>query len=354
VKEIPKTTTLKVRRGQLREQIRSLQHNKKTTSDQKLTPTTTNGDLLQDKITQIIQEMSDDMGNQVTVNPLSTLQFELAFDSLLLMDLSSRMEKNCGVKLHEKTIFLCHTVEHVVHAVQEAQQKISPVTANETKTFPIPPIRGWLSGICFSFLKIIGHMLWSFQSRGLENIPDEGPFILCPNHASHLDVFWVAMGLKAKFRTRFCCFAKKEHFDHFLTRIASHLVGAVPVDRYADASPAMAMASEILAQSRPILIHPEGTRTNTGELLEFHRGPARLALKNNVPLIPVYIQGSYEIYPKHRWIPRWINWKKWRRYGLTITFGKPIIPLANSKNEIDLTDELYQAVASLGSEGTNP
>lgn len=69
-----------------------------------------------------------------------------------------------------------------------------------------------------------------------------------------------------------------------------------------------------------VLIHPEGTRTPDGKLGEFKLGVERLAEEADVPVLPVKIEGAYEIYPKGKKLPH--IFRRHGRYVLKIHFLK--------------------------------
>ena len=93
-----------------------------------------------------------------------------------------------------------------------------------------------------------------------------------------------------------------------------------------------------------MLIHPEGTRTLDGKIQNFKGGAAKLAIDANVPLIPVRIEGAWNIFPPHRKLPRIFGLKG--SYPLNISFGKPIEP--DGRNVEELTAVLQSEVEGLG------
>lgn len=63
-----------------------------------------------------------------------------------------------------------------------------------------------------------------------------------------------------------------------------------------------------------MLVHPEGTRSKTGEMGKFKSGAAVLAIEANVPIVPAHIKGGHEIFPPDRKLPRLFNWKRLSKY----------------------------------------
>ncbi len=156
---------------------------------------------------------------------------------------------------------------------------------------------------------------WKFDLQGLENIPASGGAILCPNHTSVLDSFFVP----ALLPRRVSYVGKAEYMDDWKTRKLFPALGMIPIDREGgDAGErALATAQRLLEQGQLFGIYPEGTRSRDGRLYRGHTGPARLALRTGAPIIPIGIQGAREVMPPDAKFPH-------LRLPVTIRFGKPI------------------------------
>jgi 1-acyl-sn-glycerol-3-phosphate acyltransferase len=156
---------------------------------------------------------------------------------------------------------------------------------------------------------------WKFDLQGLENIPDSGGAILCPNHTSVLDSFFVP----ALLPRRVSYVGKAEYMDSWKTRYIFPALGMIPIDREGgDAGErALATAQRLLEDGQLFGIYPEGTRSRDGRLYRGHTGPARLALRTGAPIIPIGITGAREVMPPDAKFPT-------LRLPVTIRFGKPI------------------------------
>jgi 1-acyl-sn-glycerol-3-phosphate acyltransferase len=95
---------------------------------------------------------------------------------------------------------------------------------------------------------------------------------------------------------------------------------------------------ELLAGGNKILIFPEGTRSQDGSLGEFKRGSLLAALKAGVPVLPVAINGSYNIMPK--------GTKLIRPTKVRLSIGKPIIIANDSEYEAKL-GAVRQSIANM-------
>ena len=142
---------------------------------------------------------------------------------------------------------------------------------------------------------------WRFHVEGLENVPAEGPALICPNHTSVLDSFF----LPAVLSRRITYVGKAEYMDSWKTKHLFPAMGMIPIDRGGGSSSerALAAAQRVLERGELFGIYPEGTRSRDGVLYKGHTGPARLALRTGAPIIPVGIRGSREIMPPEARFP---------------------------------------------------
>ncbi|MEO6629838.1 MAG: lysophospholipid acyltransferase family protein, partial [Aquihabitans sp.] len=174
---------------------------------------------------------------------------------------------------------------------------------------------GKLFPVAKAVLSPLFHASWRFDLHGLENIPSSGGAILCPNHTSVLDSFFVPVVLPR----RVTYVGKAEYMDSWKTRKIFPALGMIPIDRTGGdaAERALATAQRVLERGELFGIYPEGTRSRDGRLYRGKTGPARLALRAQVPIIPIGIKGTREIMPPDAKFPK-------LRRPVTITFGKPI------------------------------
>jgi 1-acyl-sn-glycerol-3-phosphate acyltransferase len=132
---------------------------------------------------------------------------------------------------------------------------------------------------------------------GKEKIDREKAYIYMANHLSFIDgplFFWL---IPQKIRI----LLKKEAFRYPVIGLAMRFAGFVPVDRRGFMSGKKSIdraAESIRAKGYSFLIFPEGTRSRDGQIQPFRRGAFFLAVKSQVPVIPVSISGSYELMPK--------------------------------------------------------
>lgn len=156
---------------------------------------------------------------------------------------------------------------------------------------------------------------WRFHVEGLDNVPTDGPAVLCPNHTSVLDSFFIP----AMLPRRVTYVGKAEYMDDWKTRKLFPALGMIPIDRTGgDAGErALATAQRILENGELFGIYPEGTRSRDGRLYRGHTGPARLAMRAGAPIIPIGLVGAREVMPPDAKFPK-------LRLPVTVKFGRPI------------------------------
>jgi 1-acyl-sn-glycerol-3-phosphate acyltransferase len=120
----------------------------------------------------------------------------------------------------------------------------------------------------------------------------------------------------------------------------------VVLDPDANLVPAMRAGFFGLSQGHILILYPEGERTNDGNLRVFRKGAAILSIHTQAPIVPIAIEGFYEVWPRH---------KKFPKFGdLQLVFGKPIQPPplkeASEAAYERLTSELKSKVAAMWQE----
>lgn len=157
--------------------------------------------------------------------------------------------------------------------------------------------------------------LWDFRIEGLENIPSEGPAVLCPNHAAAIDSFFIP----AVLNRNVIYVGKAEYLDDWKTKHLFPALGMIPIDRRGGdhAAAALDAAREVLHRGGLFGIYPEGTRSRSGMLHKGHTGAARLAIETGAPIVPVGLLGTADVQPVDSVLPKF-------RRTVTIRFGEPI------------------------------
>ena len=181
---------------------------------------------------------------------------------------------------------------------------------------------------------LLFHTLYPVRYHGLEWAQINAPFILICNHYSMLDPFIVAWKC-ARYQIFFL--GKKELEGHPLLKWLLNQLHMIPIDRHNMDMAAIRACLTTLKEGHPLGFFPEGTRHKQGTMQDLESGVAFLALRANVPLLPVFIS------EKPRWF-RIINCY----FSKPITFEKLIdagVNKSNCEKLLDLIRERYQQFA---------
>ena len=137
------------------------------------------------------------------------------------------------------------------------------------------------------------HVLFRLRAEGVENLPQNGGFVLAANHTSNFDPWPLGLPLWPHRFLRFM--AKSELYWWPLGRLIS-AVGGFPVRRGARDIQAIQTAIELARGGDVVAMFPEGTRRAKGlrkkHEARAHTGAARIALDADVPLVPAAITGT--------------------------------------------------------------
>ena len=138
----------------------------------------------------------------------------------------------------------------------------------------------------------LGAALAGIRTRveGLDNVPRNQAVVFCANHQSNVDPPVLFNALHRRLHILF----KAELKRLPLLGRAFQVGGFVPIDRASrdQSMAAIEQVAESLRAGNSFLTFPEGTRSKTGALLPFKRGPFLMAIKAQVPVVPVAVQGG--------------------------------------------------------------
>ncbi len=142
---------------------------------------------------------------------------------------------------------------------------------------------------------------YGIRRYGKEQVTPNGPAIYVANHQSHLDPPIVGVLIADR---PFSSLARASLFRNPFFAALIRWLGAVPLQQGKGDTAAIKTALAELEAGRRILIFPEGSRTHDGKLQPFKRGVILLIKRAKVPVIPVALDGAYDVWPIHRALPR--------------------------------------------------
>ena len=197
---------------------------------------------------------------------------------------------------------------------------------------------GYYPGICWSWLWI-RILLLPVKVEGRENLDSKQSYVFVSNHQGAFDIFLIYGFLGRNFKWMMKKGIGKIPLIGTACKYAHHIfvVKSGPSKIRATYD----KARSILKEGMSLVVFPEGARTFTGHMGVFRRGAFMLADDLQLPVVPLTINGSFDVKPRIK-DKYWIFW-----HPLKLTIHKPIAPIGkgpeNIKNQMEKS---YAAVMS--------
>ncbi len=184
-----------------------------------------------------------------------------------------------------------------------------------------------------------------FTIHGRDNLPKKGPYLLVANHTSHLDGPAVMAARGEHFQDVYSLGARDYFYRNRIRAwISSHVLNMVAIDRSRLDFRAVEACRAVARHGGCMLVFPEGTRSVDGKLHPFKPGFGLIAMKVGIPVVPVYIHGTYQSLPKGRIRPR--------RHPVHVSFGSPIEAKQYARQKLRvaymrLAEDVYRSIDSM-------
>ncbi|MBX3316118.1 MAG: 1-acyl-sn-glycerol-3-phosphate acyltransferase [Phycisphaeraceae bacterium] len=164
-------------------------------------------------------------------------------------------------------------------------------------------------------LQVVLAALFGYRRYGISRVPRTGPLLVVSNHQSYLDSVAVGTALYPRVATHLARAGlfKRRGFAHLITKFH-----AVPLREEEGDLGAMRLVIERLKLGDAVIIYPEGSRTHDGAIHAFKRGATLIAKRSGCTVLPVAIDGGFDIWPRSRALPRLF------RGPLRVLIGEPI------------------------------
>ena len=189
---------------------------------------------------------------------------------------------------------------------------------------------------------LAGASLVKVKVLGLENIPKDTNVIFTPNHQSYLDIFILLKYLPCLFRF----VVMRKLFKVPLIGYHIKHSGFLSLDRKdrKNSIRTIHMIIDLLAKNESFVIFPEGKLTLDGSIGEFSRGTSIIIQRSKKPVVPIVIDGTFQILPKGAW--------RLGRGEVTVKVGKPVYferhyDNIDKRTSLDLGNELKKIVVTL-------
>jgi long-chain acyl-CoA synthetase len=365
--DLPRTTTRKIKRFEVQKLVKANQAKKlsdepELPAEKPLSPEETAWLEQPDvqRALKIVRESS--RSAPANLRPTHNLELDLGLDSMQRVEVLSRLEEELGGDVEESQLAEIYTIKDLIDAVLQS------AASGAGKPGTRVTFAGWKailaedpddpevlalthpSRLNDSFWYLISRLTqvisldrFDLKVSGLEKLPKNGPCIISSNHQSYLDPLILASVIPAEQFYRLFAVGTSEIFGKGLMRRLARSLKTVVVDPDANLVPAMRAGAFGLRHGLSLILYPEGERSIDGTPRIFKKGAAILSIHMQVPIVPVAIEGFYEVWPRN---------KPFQGFKpLKIKFGNPILapPESEASEEAyeKLTAELRSRVVSM-------
>jgi len=268
----------------------------------------------------------------------ANLELDLGLDSMERVELLTAVETRFGVRIEEEASQLIYTVHDLVEAARQpegvagAKGRLEDawptiLTRHEEDDPKVSELfRSRLAAVAmFTVLKMIYLFAWiflGFRVRGIEHLPEKGPYLICPNHQSYVDGFLLSAALPYRVQRNVFIVGSSEYFETRLTRWFARKVRLISVDPDTNLLRAMRVGAQGLRDGRILMLFPEGERSIDREIKRFKKGAVILSSNIDAPIVPIAIEGAYDVWPRtgHLRLSRLLPFVG----RVCLTFGEPL------------------------------
>ena len=360
VEPLPRTSTRKVRRFELKEQLENLRAREgPTTANKKALTPAEQAQIDSPAGRAIVAAIKQHKPEIELIHPRMNLEIDLGLDSLARAECVASTEQTLKIELKPEELAAVQTVEELLNlsntkltgsreelGVTEAETQFywhDVVKNNQARLPELEPIlkqKPLISFFAFAALRVINfaaRLFFRLEVKGTKTLTSlKPPYLICPNHQSYLDPFLVCSIYRRDVLRNIFHVGASMYFSNRIMAQLARLINVVPIDPDAQLLRAMRAGAAGVRAGKILNIYPEGQRSFDGHLLEFKKGAAILASELAVPIVPVAIDGTYLIWPRNAWRLRFAKVK--------LHFGDPIDPREFAAEEEEV---VYERVSAL-------
>jgi long-chain acyl-CoA synthetase len=296
------------------------------------------------KILECLKEQSG-IGRPIILE--DSLEMDLGIDSLGRIELASRLELTFNADIKDEAISRAFNVKGLIRGITDALRGAKDMPREDLgislgpdfwkETLHVLPKKenlevlelsagffAWLFRfICTAIIYMYIKLFFGIKVEGAENVPEEGAYIIYPNHTSFLDGAAIIASLPRRpgFQLFYFVFGPY-YFRPFLkNRVLRNMIKMgriIPFDFSTHFLEALRSCYFVLHHGKGLCYFPEGLRSSDGVIGKFKKGFGVLAKETGARLVPVAIDGAHEA---------WASTAKYpKRHLIRVRFGKPLLP----------------------------
>jgi long-chain acyl-CoA synthetase len=318
--EFPRTaSTLKIRRRQVAQSVQAAQEGKTA-----VTPQTGTGDL-----ESVLSQLTGKKPSELEKD--RRLGEDLGLSSLQQVDLLSQLENRFGLDLDEAQFTGLSTIGELKTWLKEGRQEREKAPLRRVPKGTMAAFPQWSQLLLVRWIRNLalgGFILPLFRHyvrlsvEGLEHLTKvDPPVIFVANHVSHLDTVALSAALPSSWRRRLAPAMAQDFFRAYfqplgqpwkerVTSTGQYLLACGLFNGYPlpqgrpSVRQALKYTGQRIDQGNCPLVYPEGRRSPDGNLQPFKTGIGFMALRLQVPVVPIHLEGLYGIYSIHHEWPQ--------------------------------------------------
>jgi long-chain acyl-CoA synthetase len=302
--------------------------------------------------------------SRITGRPVSSssngngtdLETDLQLTSLDRVELMSVLEERYQVELSEVRFQDATTIDQFEKLISVgAPSAVQHAFPTWSQSWLVTAIR---LAIYYTLAWPATYLLAAPRVRGRENLRGlHGPVLVVSNHVTYLDIAWILPALPARLRNRLATAMGGERLarmrrpsknlgllERFLERLryylASGLFNVFPLPQMSGFLQSFAFAGNLADRGWSLLVFPEGQTTVDGAMAPFRAGIGLLAKQLNLPVVPMYLSGLYQLKKEERLIAR--------PGHVEVTIGAPV-RFGSEEDANEIAQELERRVRELQS-----
>ncbi|MCL4377081.1 MAG: AMP-binding protein [Actinobacteria bacterium] len=336
--DFPRTPTMKIKKSEI---LRFVNEKIKMPGNENRRIKTSG----QKPLSKIYSILNSFHGLKKELKPEDKLENDLGLDSLDMVQLSTSIEEKFNFEIDDVYITRDTTIKDLENLVTMPQKENRKLPFYSFPYwFVVRIIRAAFQYLIYPFISV----LYRLKVYGRENLKNlKLPVVFASNHTSNLDTFVLLYSMPLKIRIRVVALMSIEyHFQNFfyhkgnwfrrmIEAIGFYLlvnlaINAAPLSRTYGFNQVLKNTGKLIDRNWSILIFPEGGVTIDGKIKKFEAGIGIIAEDMRVPVVPVKIDGLYNIL--HNGILPLGHKPVWPE--VNVTFGRPVEFKGKSYNDV--------------------
>lgn len=335
---IPRTATRKIKRFELQKEIEANGLSDSTIKETKVWDfSEKDNELLNSKAGVALQNaIKNQKAETNEIHPEMNLEIDLRLDSLARAEILASLEQSFDFEFDTEEATKAFTVGEVIKLTQETAnsenfkgeistefnwQKIVKDAKGDLPEIKSvlrnKPIFNLVSFVTLKIFYLFTKIFFRLEVTGVEELKNlDEPFLICPNHQSYVDPFFVCSAYPFSTLKNTFHVGASEYFQNFFMKGLAKLLNVVPIDADTQLLKAMKAGAIGLKNGKILNIYPEGERAFDGKLHPFKKGAAILATELELPIVPVAIDGLHKVWARNSYRIKFSKVK--------IQFGKPM------------------------------